>query len=460
MKYYIKVEMIFDIVLKIYNRYYLCVHCLGRMFSLLGSHTTNQERGNSLLLSLTMENHKQFLSNNNEHQKIALVNLKILAERASFTPAQKVLKNEGIKFSPLTTTQLCYLCQGIFSKIEIYGEEAINVLNGIEFNNFLVGSSPDSQIINREDELKSQFEILEAESFKSHFNREIGKFLSLKINKPPEFSTPDINLVFFFDFESSLIELKIKSLFIYGRYNKFIRGIPQTHWSCRNCMGNGCELCNFSGKQYITSVEELINPEFVAESKATDSKFHGAGREDIDVKMLGEGRPFIIELRNPQIRTLNLIKLEKTVNKTNKKKVKIQNLRLSNKKEVIYMKGEASKTKKVYRALTETENKISKKNFEEKVKKLKITFENKEINQRTPIRVSHRRADKVRKKIIHKIGGKYINSNLFEFIIETQGGTYIKELIHGDSGRTSPSFSYVFELPLVCRELDVLEIVY
>ena len=91
---------------------------------------------------------------------------------------------------------------------------------------------------------------------------------------------------------------------------------------------------------------------------------------------------------------------------------------------------------------------------------MKYAFENKEINQRTPIRVSHRRADKVRKKIIHNIGGKYVNSNLFEFIVETQGGTYIKELIHGDNGRTSPSFSDVFELPLVCKELDVLEIVY
>ncbi len=452
--------MIFDIVLKIYNRYYLCVHCLGRMFSLLGSYTTNQERGNSLLLSLTMENHKKFLSNNTEQQNIALSNLKILAEKANYVPAQEVLKNEGIEFSLLKSNQLCYLCQNIFSKINEYGEKAIQILDGIEFKNFLVGSSPDSQIINREDDLKAQLEILEAESFKSHFNREVGKFLSIKLNKPPEFSTPDVSLIYFFNYDSSDIKLKLKSLFVQGRYNKFIRGIPQTHWLCKNCMGKGCTLCDFSGKQYLTSVEELISPEFVAESKATDSKFHGAGREDIDVKMLGEGRPFVLELRNPKVRTLDLIKLESNVNKITKKKVKIRDLRFSNKREVIYMKSEASKTKKVYRALVVPEIRITKKIFEEKIKKLKLTFENKKINQRTPIRVSHRRADLVRKKIIHNIGGKYVNSNLFEFIIETQGGTYIKELINGDSGRTSPSFSEVFEVPLVCRELDVIEIIY
>ena len=450
--------MIFEIVLKIYRKYYICVHCLGRMFSLLGSNTTNQERGQSLLLSLTMENHKLFFSDSKEQQEIGLANLKILAEKASYLPAQRVLSNEGIKYIAINSNQTCYLCQDIFFKIKDYGEKAINILKGIEFNNFLVGSTPASQIINREDNLKAELKILEAESFKSHFNREIGKNISGKLNKPPEFSNPDITIVYFFDYESSSIELILKSLFIYGRYNKFMRGIPQTHWICRNCLGKGCTKCNFSGKQYPTSVEELISPEFVTKSKTTESKFHGAGREDIDVKMLGTGRPFIIELRNPQIRTLDLIKIEKKVNKINKKKVKIRDLRFSNKKEVIRMKGEASNTKKVYRALVETENKISKNLFEEKIKKLKITFENKKINQRTPIRVSHRRADKVRKKTIHNIGGKFVNSNLLEFTIETQGGTYIKELINGDKGRTSPSFADVFEEQLVCKELDVLEI--
>ncbi len=450
--------MIFDIVLKIYNKYYICVHCLGRMFSLLGSHTTNQERGNSLLLSLTMENHKIFLSNNKEQREIALVNLKILAEKANYLPAKRVLSNEGLKYVTLNSSRTCYLCQNIFLKIKTYGEKAITALEGIEFCNFLVGSTPDSQIINREDDFKANFKLLEAESFKSHFNRDIGKYLSERLNKPPDFSKPDISIVFFVNYESSSLKLNLKSLFIYGRYNKFIRGIPQTHWLCKNCMGRGCIKCDFSGKQYLTSVEEIISPIFVKESKATDSKFHGAGREDIDVRMLGTGRPFIIELRNPQIRTLILTKIEKKVNKVNKKKVRIRNLRISNKQEVVHMKSEASNNKKVYKALVKTREKIPKRIFEEKIRVLKLALENNKINQRTPLRVSHRRADKIRKKIIYKIGGKFVKSNLFEFTIETQGGTYVKELINGDTGRTSPSFSDLFEVPLVCKELDVLEI--
>ena len=450
--------MIFDKILLIYQKYYICVHCLGRMFSLLASQTTNQKRGESLLLSFTMENHRKFLSNNDQEQETSTVNLKLLAEKANFSPAQRVLKNEGVEFETSNIDQPCYLCNNIFLDILRFGKEGVAYLEGIEFNNILVGSSPDSQIINREDRFKTEFGLIEAESFKSHFNRVVGKLLTDNLNKPPEFNNPDLLIIYYIDYDSFNIKLILKSLFIFGKYNKLMRGIPQTHWYCKSCMGKGCQLCNYTGKQYLTSVEELINPEFIKESEATDSKFHGAGREDIDVRMLGRGRPFILELRNPKIRRLDLLKLESRVNKKNKKKVRIQNLRYSNKKEVINLKSEAKNTRKVYKSLVLSDGKLSKEEFNVKLRELKSSIENQEIHQRTPNRVSHRRADKIRGKLVYKIDGKYVKANLFEFRIQTQGGTYIKELINGDNGRTSPSFSEVFKMPLLCKELDVLEI--
>ena len=62
--------------------------------------------------------------------------------------------------------------------------------------------------------------------------------------------------------------------------------------------------------------------------------------------------------------------------------------------------------------------------------------------------------------MIYSIKGNYLSSSGFEFIIETQGGTYIKELIHGDEGRTSPSFAEIMDDDLDCETLDVLEIKY
>ena len=450
--------MFFNKVIDIYQNYYICIHCLGRMFSLLGTSTTNYERGNSILLSITMENHRNYLSGDTNERDQALSNLKVLADNAHYISAYNVLKNEGLISKKKDDKSNCYLCNDLFSNVKTYLTKTIQSLNGIEFNNFLIGSKPKSHIINKEDAFKTKFNLLEAESFKSHFNRVFGKILMDKINKPPEFTRPDVLLIYSLDYDTFEIEIILKSLFIYGRYNKLVRGIPQTHWFCKSCMGKGCKLCNFSGRQYLTSVEELITPEFLKATSSTDSKFHGAGREDIDVRMLGFGRPFILELRNPKNRTIDLITLEKKVNKSNKKKVKIQNLRYSNKSEVIKLKAEAKSTKKIYRAVVKASNKISKEIFNQKELDLKKILENKDIRQRTPHRVSHRRADKIRKKFIYKIEGKFIKSNIFKFTIETQGGTYIKELISGDDGRTSPSFSEIFNIPLICKELDVLEI--
>jgi len=405
-----------------------------------------------------MENHRNFFSNNETEQEKALGCLKLLAENANFLPAQKVLQNEGFEYEKNGLNPICYLCHNIFSHIDEFIEKTKQKLKEIEFKNFLVGTRPLAQIVNQADRFKTEFNILEAESFKSHFNRVLGKELMISIEKPPEFNNPDILIIFSLSFDSFDIELKLKSLFIFGKYNKLIRGIPQTHWFCKNCMGNGCKLCNFTGKQYLTSVEELISPEFLKESKASGSKFHGAGREDIDVRMLGTGRPFILELRNPKIRNLDLVKIEKKMNKKNKKKIRIHDLRYTNKKEVILLKAESKNIRKIYRALVSTQDKLSKEIFEEKVNKLKRIFENQEIKQRTPYRVSHRRSDRIREKYVFKIEGKYLKSNLFEFTIETQGGTYIKELINGDKGRTSPSFSEIFNTDLLCKELDVLKI--
>ena len=51
--------------------------------------------------------------------------------------------------------------------------------------------------------------------------------------------------------------------------------------------------------------------------KADKYNFSSSGREDVDVKMLGDGRPFIVELINPRISTIpsqDIKKLQKLIN--------------------------------------------------------------------------------------------------------------------------------------------------
>ena len=312
-------------VIDIYRRYYICPHCLGRCFALLGTATTNLDRGSSLLLSITMENHDLYLSREKDNENVAINNLRILAENANFLPSQKVLQNEGIEYNPIKVVKKCYLCNDIFLNLHPYVDKAKDLTSNLEFKNILVGSRPDSSILNREDIFKAEFNLLTSESFKAHFNRTIGKQISSELNVPAVFKYPDLVFLFSITYENFRVEINIRSVFIAGRYNKLVRGIPQTRWICKTCQGKGCNLCDNSGKIYKTSVEELISPEFINRSRALGSKFHGAGREDIDVRMLGLGRPFILELRNPKIRNLDLVKLEKKINKKNKRKVRVQN---------------------------------------------------------------------------------------------------------------------------------------
>lgn len=450
--------IIFEKVVEIYQNYYICPHCLGRMFSLLATDTTNYERGYSILLTLTMENHSNFLSSSDYDKNDAIVILKLLAENAAFSPAIRALAREGLETNSEHLHKDCYLCNGIFSNLKPYVIAANEKVNALEFDSFLIGSSIESAIINREDAFKAKFNLIHAESFKTHFNRELGKQLSPVLTKPTDLKKPHVTIIFQLGFENFKIDLLIRSLFISGRYNKYIRGIPQTHWDCRICRGKGCEACNGTGKQYAESVEELINTEFLFSSKATDSKFHGAGREDIDVKMLGTGRPFVLELKNPKVRSLNLLKIQKKINRKHRKKIKIIDLSFSNKDKVKMLKINAENTRKTYRAIVRAETPLDKLNFNSLLNSLKHKLENQQIEQRTPNRVSHRRADKYRKKMVYSIQGYYLKSNKFEFIIDTQGGTYIKELINGDNGRTIPSFSDIFGINLQCDELDVLKI--
>jgi tRNA pseudouridine synthase 10 len=57
-------------------------------------------------------------------------------------------------------------------------------------------------------------------------------------------------------------------------------------------------------------VQELVGWVAGAAFKTRKNKFHGAGREDIDVRMLGDGRPFVLEMVNPKCLDVDLAALE------------------------------------------------------------------------------------------------------------------------------------------------------
>jgi tRNA pseudouridine synthase 10 len=379
----------------------LCDHCLGRLFGKVSTGLDNPSRGKAIRESLGLE--------------------------------------KGEK---------CWLCEGLFEEIGKFSQIIEEELENVEYHSFLVGSKIDPEIESKEETLWVELDLHDFEIAKAEMNREIGKILEPKTGRVVEFKRPDVVALMNTAFDD--VELTINPVFVYGRYKKFVRDVPQTTWSCRSCWGVGCEKCDNTGKEYQDSVKDLIGEPFQVETDSEDYSFHGAGREDVDVKMLGGGRPFVLELSRPKKRTIDLEKMQKKVNES--EAIEVANLRLSSRKEVAELK--TTRFSKSYKAIVDLDQPVQ----EQKLKEVVLSFKGEEIAQQTPARVAKRRADKVRKRTIQDTEATLLDETTAEIFIKAEAGTYIKELVDGDKGRTKPSLAEMLGVGCKVRFLDVMDI--
>ena len=428
---------------KMLNKYPLCNHCLGRQFSLLGYNLDNQKRGVAIKALMTMDAHQSvFLG-----KKGGISLLKILAVNGSFNMATEILRKTRRKVGK---KQECYLCGEQFKVINELTTKTITKLKNYEHATFLVGIKLPLKVAEREDEFKAEFNVKHGENMRNEFSREIGKRIAKVTEKEVEYKTPDIAVII--NPFTKQVTLQVNPLYIAGRYKKLIRGIPQSKWLCKECEGKGCQRCNWTGKMYPESIEEIIADPTLEKTRGEDAVFHASGREDVDARMLGYGRPFVVEIKKPRQRFINFQDLAQTINK--KAEVKVLNLRLTRKDTIRKIKkGEAAE--KIYKVVIEFDKNIS----DEELEILEKTFTSTTIHQQTPQRVLHRRADRIREKYIYEAKIKRLTPNCVEMKIRCQGGLYIKELITGDEGRTDPNVAKIIGGKAIPLELDVLGIV-
>ncbi|VDM66517.1 unnamed protein product, partial [Strongylus vulgaris] len=106
-------------------------------------------------------------------------------------------------------------------------------------------------------------------------------------------------------FCSYSISFERDPIFIAGRYCKYSRTLPQSPWSSEDKAAPklpGHSVCiseNFVLQYEFTfKVSEKVCEPLKKRFAASDARFVASGREDLDVRMLGRGRPFTVELRN------------------------------------------------------------------------------------------------------------------------------------------------------------------
>ncbi len=386
----------------------LCDRCLGRMFGKIGTGMTNDVRGRMIRDALS--------------------------EMGEDLPA----------------ADLCPVCEDVFSLMPRFAENVAEAVNEVESENFLVGTKVEPSIVETEKALWEKYGLENPEAIKSELNREIGKLVLPLVHRRVEFKNPQV--VALVDTRFGDVKLDIAPLFIGGRYNKYSREIPQTIWPCRECHGKGCPHCHGKGKMYETSVQEIIGDIALEMAEGDEHFFHGMGREDIDARMLGDGRPFVLEISQPKKRFIDLDELEKRSSAG--EMAAFNSLHFVQREAVERYKGAASD--KVYRVRVKADGKVNK----ETVVEVALSFKDADIDQRTPRRVEHRRADLVRHRRIHWVTADSFDEDGFDLELETDSGTYVKEFVSGDDGRTQPNFSERLGIKCVVVALDVLAIDY
>lgn len=397
----------------------LCDACLGRVFADKSFGLTNAERGRSLRVAAALDADEPF--------------------------------------DPVDTED-CWVCEGLCAQFDDWAERCAESVDDIEFGTYQVGTRAPPLVEENELLLREGAGLPEdaGELFKSEFNREVGKRVGRLTDTAVDFERPDVQ--FTLDLEADSIDTRVHSAFVYGRYRKLERDIPQTEWPCRECDGSGyqgkqpCDYCGGSGYLYDESVEQLTAPVVLDVMDGVEALFHGAGREDVDALMLGTGRPFVIEVKEPRRRIVDAEQLEGDINAFAEGKVEVEGLRLATYDMVERVKElDANKT---YRAEVEFGDDVT----EDALAEALAELDGATIEQYTPHRVDHRRASLTRTRDVYSASGELHDARHATVDIHGAGGLYIKELVSGDEGRTNPSLAGILGVDAVVTALDVVAV--
>jgi len=237
------------------------------------------------------------------------------------------------------------------------------------------------------------------------------------------------------------LDFEHAAVYLAGKYNKYVRDLSQTPWI---------------DEEFQSSIQELICENITDTFKCDSFTFTTSGREDIDVRMLGKGRPFFIEIMNAHkifFKYNEFRSMEDKIN-NNTEKIKVSNLQIITKKQTNLIKDAEGSKQKDYRCVVWTS-----KPFQPNELEILKTLTNFELDQNTPVRVLHRRTLMVRKKKITRLEFQYISPHFFVLdVIGAQAGTYIKEFVHGDLGRTTPNIGSILNCEADILQLDVMDV--
>jgi len=347
-------------------------------------------------------------------------------------PSSKFLgKKYNEKFGKISN-QKCYICKNIFDDFDPILSNIIEKSSIYDFKTFHLGIMIKPSLLERDDFIKSKFKIQGIENLKFGISKELAKKLSRKTNSKRVLDNPDLFIQANFKDESCT--LRTKPLFVYGRYNKKIRNLPQKQKFCSSCNGTGCHNCDFKGVLNIKTVESIISNFLIDKFHCKRIKINWIGGEDENSLVLGNGRPFFAQLINPKKR-----------NQILRKTFDLQGIHLSELRKLSMQPKGPVPFKSQVSITVETEKPV----FLTKLKKLK-TLE-------TVFIKDFSKNKKNFQKRIYKIDFKKTGKKRFILDLFVDGGIPIKSFIQNSS--VVPNVSDLIENQCKCEKFDFRNIV-
>ncbi len=356
--------------------------------------------------------------------------------------ASRFPKNRAI--SPAKSSDACHICGGALSQMGALISSVLSHSSLFEWDSFAVSSSFPKKALVREQQVADFFQPGEFTSIKNSVNAKLSSSIVLATGKKNDSKRPDA--LFEFDFIHGKAAAKPSDIFIHGHYLKLSRNFCQSRWHCSNCRGKGCGRCRGSGMNY-PSVEDELGKVFCAAFEASGCTLHASGREDVDVRSIGGGRPFVMALCSAKKRKVALAGLERQL--AQNPHVRAIGLQRVGKGFVDAVCN--SHFEKEYSAVVRADRPLCHRDAA-----AAETLSGRQLLQKTPNRVLSRRADLQRKRKIISISAEQCEGGKLRLRILAEAGTYIKEFVSSDGGRTEPSISSVLGCKAECEELDVI----
>jgi tRNA pseudouridine synthase 10 len=330
------------------------------------------------------------------------------------------------------------------SQLDLTVKKICDVVEGMkyEFDSFLLGATLPSAMFEREDSIRARFKVRGRENIKKQFIDELRKKFEKITGKRLEHIVPDITINIVIDSQEEnnnrsppTISVKSSPLFLNGRYVKTQRGLLQKKDKCQKCSGSGCALCSYLGASSFNSVEAILASRMLEITRGESPKFSWLGGEDKDSLVLGKGRPFLLRISNPKVRSL---KTHITI-----------------------------KENGLYAVIKQREPQLSFQLPSHFITKTRITIQAEQdlcnnslatlLNVLENSEVSFKAKSKILKKKIYSIKVEQIDGRRFVLTMIADGGLLIKQFVGGQE-YIEPSISKIIGMKCECVAFDILEI--